>query len=466
MDDHTQVLQAEVDRLKALMMRSETLLAVLFEMNDSTSADELLLALSRIPIHDGAIATGLSFVDVDVAGYPRALRQAATWSHDRLPTTAQDEVHDLATCTTMATWLRRREPVFIADIQAETDIDPATLAVYQARQARAIVVLPLIQGQRWVGLADACWPTPRDFDPAERESYNRLRSLIVPGVERQRLVDELASMVIARTAELERLLENVGDAIFSTDLDGVIRAWNAAAVQIYGWDVDEALGQNLGVIHPDMDWRADVLVPTLDAGQHSTEYIACRKNGTRLAVRLKTTLVRDDAGTPTAVVGIAADISESRRMAQEREAFQRQIIATQQQAIRDLSSPIIPILNGIIVMPLIGQIDSQRARDIMQALLAGVSQHRARVVIIDITGVANVDTAVAEYLNRTVKAAALKGAQAIITGISPAVAETIVSMGIDWRHLDTLRDLQTGLLAALKHVDYQLVRRPDPLEGE
>ena len=106
-------------------------------------------------------------------------------------------------------------------------------------------------------------------------------------------------------------------------------------------------------------------------------------------------------------------------------------------------------MERIIVMPLIGTIDSMRARDITRSLLAGIRAHRTKIVILDITGVPVVDSGVATHLNKTIQAARLKGASAIVTGISDAVAETIVDLGIDWDEIETLSDLQTGLRAAL-----------------
>ena len=125
------------------------------------------------------------------------------------------------------------------------------------------------------------------------------------------------------------------------------------------------------------------------------------------------------------------------------------MIEAQKHALRELSAPVIPIMERIIVMPLVGSIDSMRARDITRALLAGIRQQRAKVVILDITGVPLVDTGVANHLNKTIQAARLKGAHTIITGISDAVAETIVDLGIDWSGIETLPNLQVGLRAAL-----------------
>ena len=132
------------------------------------------------------------------------------------------------------------------------------------------------------------------------------------------------------------------------------------------------------------------------------------------------------------------------------------MIRAQQQAIKKLSTPVIPIMDRVIVMPLVGSVDTLRARDVTRALLAGISEHQAKVVIVDITGVTVVDTGVVNYLNKTIQAARLKGARTIVTGISDAVAETIVELGIDWSNIETLRDLQTGLTVALGSLGVEL----------
>jgi rsbT co-antagonist protein RsbR len=138
--------------------------------------------------------------------------------------------------------------------------------------------------------------------------------------------------------------------------------------------------------------------------------------------------------------------------------LQQEIIEAQKQAIQELSTPVIPIMERVIVLPLIGSIDTLRARDVTRSLLAGIRNHRAKVVILDITGVPVVDSGVADYLNKTIQAARLKGARTIVTGISDAVAETIVDLGIDWSGIETLADLQTGLIIALNSLGIRLTR--------
>ena len=148
-------------------------------------------------------------------------------------------------------------------------------------------------------------------------------------------------------------------------------------------------------------------------------------------------------------IELQREIAEREQAQAESARLQQEVIAAQQRVIQELSTPVIPVLAGVIVMPLVGSIDSLRAGDITRAVLAGISQHQAKVVILDVTGVPLVDSGVANYLTKTIQAARLKGARTIITGISEAVAETIVDLGLDWSKLETLPDLQTGLRAVL-----------------
>ena len=139
---------------------------------------------------------------------------------------------------------------------------------------------------------------------------------------------------------------------------------------------------------------------------------------------------------------ILQDLLESNK-AQVR--LQDQVIATQRSMIRDLSSPIIQVADDILVLPLIGSIDSARAQQIMETMLEAISLHQAAVLIIDITGVAMVDTGVAHYLLQAARAAQLLGTRVILVGISPEVAQTVVQLGVDLSSLPIYSTLQFGL---------------------
>jgi rsbT co-antagonist protein RsbR len=161
---------------------------------------------------------------------------------------------------------------------------------------------------------------------------------------------------------------------------------------------------------------------------------------------------------PGSAVVAFLDVTERMQTEQERERLQQQIIEAQRQALQELSTPIIPVMEGIIVMPLVGGIDTNRSRDLMRSLLEGISRYQAKVAILDITGVPLVDSGVAQHLDRTIQAARLKGTRTLITGVSEAVAETIVDLGIDWSGIETLSNLQTGLMVALWSLGLRIYR--------
>jgi rsbT co-antagonist protein RsbR len=121
------------------------------------------------------------------------------------------------------------------------------------------------------------------------------------------------------------------------------------------------------------------------------------------------------------------------------------IIREQQEAIRELSTPVLQMRDGLLILPIIGVLDSARARQLTDQLLAAIRRSRATVVVIDITGVATVDEVVANHLVHTVKASRLMGASVIVTGLSPGIAQTLVDLGVDLDLLHTVGDLQGGL---------------------
>jgi rsbT co-antagonist protein RsbR len=183
--------------------------------------------------------------------------------------------------------------------------------------------------------------------------------------------------------------------------------------------------------------------------EFSQEYRIITRSGEVRWTNDRTWIRRDAKGNITHYQGIVLDVTEQKQTEVEREHLQQELIEAQKRAIQELSTPVIPIMERIIVMPLIGSIDSLRARDITRSLLAGINQHRAKVVILDVTGVGIMDTGIVNHLNKTIQAARLKGAKTIVTGISDAVAEAIVDLGIDWGEVETLSDLRTGLVTAL-----------------
>jgi rsbT co-antagonist protein RsbR len=140
---------------------------------------------------------------------------------------------------------------------------------------------------------------------------------------------------------------------------------------------------------------------------------------------------------------------------QERE----RIIRQQQEAIRELSTPVLQVREQLLILPIIGVIDPQRARQLTEQLLRGIRDNRAKVVVIDITGVPSVDSTVANHLVQTVDASRLMGATVIVTGLSSEIAQTLVTIGVDLTKMRTVGDLQGGIEEAERLLGYQIVRQ-------
>ena len=147
---------------------------------------------------------------------------------------------------------------------------------------------------------------------------------------------------------------------------------------------------------------------------------------------------------------------------QERE----RIIRQQQEAIRELSTPVLQVRERLLILQIIGVIDSQRARQVTEQLLRGIRANRAKVVVIDITGVPTVDSTVANHLVQTVDASRLMGATVIVTGLSSEIAQTLVTIGVDLTKMKTVGDLQGGIEEAERLLGYKVILEESAKESE
>lgn len=159
---------------------------------------------------------------------------------------------------------------------------------------------------------------------------------------------------------------------------------------------------------------------------------------------------------------LCRDVTEQRKSQEAQkmsEASLRAVVQEQERliaTIREIGTPVLPIYNRVLVLPLVGHIESTRSAHLMDALLESIQHHQASVVIIDITGVSLVDTSVANSLIQSTQAAALLGAHCVLVGISAAVSRTIVHLGVDLTQVTTRRDLQAGFAFALNYLGYAI----------
>jgi len=160
--------------------------------------------------------------------------------------------------------------------------------------------------------------------------------------------------------------------------------------------------------------------------------------------------VRDEAGALIGLAGMVTDITERKRREAELLAARERVIAHQSDELRELSTPLLPIADGVLAMPLIGAISPARAEEIVGTLIRGISAQRARFALLDVTGVHTMDADVAAMLVSTARAARLLGAEVVLTGISPAIALALVNLGVDLTGVTTMGTLASGISFALR----------------
>jgi rsbT co-antagonist protein RsbR len=165
--------------------------------------------------------------------------------------------------------------------------------------------------------------------------------------------------------------------------------------------------------------------------------------------------LKNDDGETTGVIEIAVDITEQVQYENK--------LKEQSNMIRQLSTPTIQLWDGVLVLPVVGVIDSMRAQYMMESVLNKILQTYAKVIILDIQGVAAMDTTVANHLIKITKAAKLMGCECILSGISPAVAQTIIHLGVEMNEINTKATLKDALSVAFSLLDLEVRKRKENL---
>jgi rsbT co-antagonist protein RsbR len=260
---------------------------------------------------------------------------------------------------------------------------------------------------------------------------------------------ELALSMVSRSY-VDNIIESMLDPLIVLHANATIERANRAATQLFGYTRDEWSGLPLATLLGDKAIvKRVVQVAEKRQPLSNIETIGMVRDGRTVPVALSASPMVDDGDTQ--VVCVVRDITE-RKQAEEtmrQNVLQAEVIRAQAAAIAELSTPLIPISDRVLVMPLIGSVDSRRAQQVIETLLYGVSAHRVEAIIIDITGVAVVDTQVANAFVRAAQAVKLLGAQLILTGIRPEVAQTLTGLGLDLQNLITRSTLQSGIVFAM-----------------
>lgn len=251
---------------------------------------------------------------------------------------------------------------------------------------------------------------------------------------------------------LEGIVNNSPAAIYVKSSESRLMLVNQTYAAVIGRSVEELIGRTEEEIFPAnvvADWRESDrhLFESGEALRSSNTFVVDGEPREYITTQFP---LYDAERRPYAICGISTDVTDLKRAEQEREQLQNGIIEAQQAALRELNTPLIPLAEDVVVMPLIGSVDSARASQVMETLLDGVARYGARLAILDITGLRVVDSQVANVLLHAAQAVKLLGAEVLLTGIGPEVAQTLIGIGADLSGLRTPGTLQAGIDYALR----------------
>jgi PAS domain S-box-containing protein len=263
-------------------------------------------------------------------------------------------------------------------------------------------------------------------------------------------VQELALLSI------EQMVDAITDyEVIRLDPGGVVRSWSHGARRLEGYTEEEILGRHASVFYTEQDAQAGTLEREMEiavhAGRVESEGWRVRKDGSQFWCNMIMSPIRDAAGELIGYVRVGRDLTEQRE--------QSRLLQRQRDEILELSTPVIQVWDNILVLPVIGTLDSVRAARLTESLLERIALQQAEVVILDISGVPAIDTDVAQHLLRTVEAARLMGTTSVLSGVRPETAQAIVHLGIDLGNLRSRNTLKDALQLALGLVGANLADR-------
>ena len=283
--------------------------------------------------------------------------------------------------------------------------------------------------------------------PQRREDGTTVWQGIVVDITQQKKVENAHR-------RLSVVLDATPDVVGIADVRGNQIYLNPAGRRIIGIGPDtDITSRPIGTAHP--AWATTIIqeqaIPAaMEHGSWVGETAIRIQDGTEIPVSQAILYHPGDASLAPFLATIMRDIRDRKQAEQEQQRLQQQIIQAQETILAELSTPLIQLHNEVVLLPLIGTIDTHRAVRIMETLLSGTAEAGARVAIIDVSGVPLVDTQVATTLIQAAQALRLLGTKVVLTGIRPEMAQTLVSLSIDLRTITTFSNLAQGLDYALK----------------
>ena len=346
--------------------------------------------------------------------------------------------------------LQSGKPEWLSTVRIDPDVPRSQLAADLG--IRTGFAFPVLVGSEIAAILEFFSDQVVEHDESLIQIMIQISSLLGRVVERSLAEARLR----ASEKRFQDILDNCPASVYVKDLDGKYLFVNSRFEQWFNLDRQHVRGKtdfDLFPQHIAEDWRRNDLRVIRQNRPEESEEDAPQPDGTHTYLSLKFPLA-DAHGEPYATCGITTDITDRKLHEVEQQRLQDEIIMLQASTLKELSTPLIPISDQVMVMPLIGAIDTQRARQMLDAVLHGIENSRVEVVIVDITGVTVVDTQVAATLIHAAQAVRLLGAQMVLTGIRPEVAQTLVGLGVKLNDIVTHSTLQSGIAFAMQRTEH------------
>lgn len=346
--------------------------------------------------------------------------------------------------------IQRREPLVTAEALSESE-----QALIAELGLSSWLICPMIVQERQVGYALCGKRAGKTFNSQEVLLYGTLAALAGSAVEAARRSEQQDAQIREITV-LRGLAEKASYGLLITTPEGSLTYANQASHDMFGYSpapgAQGMVGLSLSrLLAGEAAAQFEGQRPRLLQGMSwQVQSPAVRQDGSTFQVSMLAFGILDSQGHPLALACVNQDMTAQTQLERERAELNQEMLVARERLISELSAPLIPITENILVLPLIGSVDSSRAQVIMDSLLQAVDSHNADVVIIDVTGVPVMDTGVANHLLRMTDAASLVGAKTILVGITPRVAQTIVELGVDLSSITTRSNLQGGVEYALR----------------
>jgi rsbT co-antagonist protein RsbR len=275
---------------------------------------------------------------------------------------------------------------------------------------------------------------------------------------------------LQEASHLQAVIDTFDDLIFFKNREHRWTGCNDAFCRLLGLRREQVIG------HSDADYfppeQAEVFLQIDSQVMETGEPIANEEqittsDGSVHTIYTRKYPLRDETDTIIGLAGIITDITGLKKRQDDLEELELTLadkaatVESQRILIEQIAVSVIQVWEGVLLLPLVGVIDTHRANRILENMLDAIARHKARVLILDITGVPLVDTSVAGYIIRSIQASQLLGCESILVGISPHIAQTLVQLGIDFGHITTRATLQQGLEYGLRQLNY-VVRRRQP----